>query len=98
MKKLLLALLIVPAALAAELVTWDANPPEDQVTSYRVHVSISPLNPKPWPLLMTVTGTSATNTTAGRFAYYVVAVSASGEADPSAVAWKPGTVKNPRTK
>lgn len=95
--KTLIAILAVLSftALAAgnETVTWDNNDPADQVTGYRVYWSTNSSAPKPWPVIATVTTNSAPGAAIinnVRNYYYVTAVNASGESDPSDVAFRPG--------
>lgn len=104
MKLLLLAILafaLASSVSAAEVVSWDANPESDQVTSYKVHWSANPAVAKPWPILATVAASltlSITNAAPGRGFYYVTAANIFGESDPSDTAFRPGKPPPPRVK
>lgn len=96
MKTLIALLLTIATVSAAEIVSWLPNPPDDFVLFYRVHYANNPNVTLPWPVLITTTNTVATNTAAGKAAYYVVAVNLAGDSDPSAIAvQKPGKPATP---
>lgn len=91
MKKLIVLVLTLVTATAGEIISWDANSADEFVTAYRVYYSHDPRAPLPWTLLVTTSGTSATNSSPQKCAYYVTAVNVAGESAPSDIAaQKPG--------
>jgi hypothetical protein len=89
-------LLTTLVGYSAEIVSWDANPPEDVVTGYKVFWSTNSAAVKPWTVLTNtplLTASGSTNTV-GKNYYYVTAVNSIGESDPSAVSWRINTPAN----